>query len=132
MVNSVTSTERSHGTGGSRICDPFPAQSPYLSQPTGTGAETPKGNDTAAMGRPFRGYLPQQGDLPYLPNACQRMRVLRRCGSQKNENGHYDAFLMERIASRSIPDSGFARCKRAAWLPLAWICCGMTAGLEAY
>ena len=125
-----STAEHSHGTGGARICDPFPAQSPCLSQPTGTGAETPKGNDTAAMGRPFRGCLSQQGDHPYLQNACQR--VLRRCGSQKNENGHHDAFLMGRIAGRSIPDSGFARCKRAAWLPLAWICCGMTAGLEAY
>ena len=75
MVNSITSTERSHGTGGARICDPFPAQSPCLSQPTGTGAETPKGNDTAAMGRPFRGCLSQQGDLPYISNACQKIHL---------------------------------------------------------
>ena len=74
-VISNTSAEHSHGTGGARIRDSFPAQSPCLSQPAGTGAETPKGNDTAAMGRPFRGYLSHQGDLPYVSNACQKIHL---------------------------------------------------------
>ena len=74
-MNPAALTEHSHGTGSARIRDPFPAQSPCPSQPAGTGAETPKGNDTAAMGRPFRGCPPQQGDLPHLPNACQKIHL---------------------------------------------------------
>ena len=62
---------------------------------------------------------------------CQHMPEYG--GSRKNEDRYYfNAILMERAAGGNAMDSGFARCKRTAWLPLAWVCCGMIAGLEAY
>ena len=62
----------------SSIYDASPVPPLYLSQSIGTGNEIPKGNDTAAVRKFFKGGLSPNRNLSCFSNACLKLDIPKR------------------------------------------------------